>query len=473
MHTRFLFSCILCLFIGNQVFAQDSLSLQQCIEYAVQHNMQYQQSTMDLQQQTNNLNKTRANILPTLNGYANQNYNFGKTIDPTTNLFTTQNNRSNTFSLSGDLMLFSGLMKMNQVRQAQWAMDASKFGLQKVRDDISLTVANYYLQILLLTERQRQLQDQVNNSKVQAERAQQLYDAGSYTQTKKYQSDAQLATDEANLIDITNQLDKQYLGLKQYMGYDLTKPLKVQTINVQVQMVDYTLDDAQKAITEHVPQLPAVQQAQSNVKSAYYGWKAQIGNGFPKLDVGGSVHSYYSSLAQYYYYNNYKIIPTGFVNGDTSMKVYGYSPIPTTKPISFNDQMKNNFGQSLGFTLNIPIFNGLQNKFAIQSTHITYRTNQLQLNDAQAKAKNDIYTAFENMIMARKKFEASQIKLKAQQSLFNENEITYNAGALNFYDYNAQRNAYASAQSDALQAQYEYIFQTKVFEYYLGKPVQF
>src|SRR5439155_26727156 len=127
-----------------------------------------------------------------------------------------------------------------------------------------------------------------------------------------------------------------------------------------------------------------------------------------------------------------------------------------------------NFGQTIGFTLNIPIFNGLQTRYNIQGAYINYQSDNLLLTDAEIKAKNDIYQAYENMNAAHKKFDAGTLKLKSQESLYTLSEISFNAGAMNFFDYNAARTNYANALSDQIQAKYEYVFQTKVFEYYLG-----
>ena len=473
MLKKTLLSLICIIAFGLRLYAQDSMSLVQCIEYALAHNTSLLKTQNDYRQAQNSYQQYRANVLPTLNGSATNNFDFGRTIDPATNQFSNQSSRTNYFSLNGDWVIFGGLQKLNQVRQYEWSKDASSRTPQKTKDDISLTIANDYLQILLLTEKEKQLENLVKNSDEQQKKTAILYENGATTLSKKYGADAQLATDQYNVVDMQNQLEKQYLGLKQYMNYDLGKTLKIQIINFSGQLHLYGVGDLDKAIKEQVDKLPAVQAARSQRESALYAWRAIKGTAYPKLSVDASLHTIFSS--QYANYTTiYSVVPIGIVGTNTSDVVYGKAATGyTSKSISFSDQLSQNFGQTVGFTLNVPIFNGLQTKYNIQGAYITYQSDDLQLTDAEVKARNDIYQAYDGMKASAKKFEAGESKLKSAEALFKESENSFQAGGMSFFDYNTARTNYTNAQSDLLQAKYEYIFQTKVFEYYMGKPVAF
>lgn len=457
---------------ATKSYAQDSMNLQQCIAYAWGNNIQLSRSELDLEQKENAYEQSRYNRLPSLNGNASHNYNFGRTVDPSTNQFANQRSQNNGFSLSTNVLLFNGLQMMNESRQAKWSQDASTHNLQKAKDDAALTIANQYLQILLLTERQKQLQNQYKTSQDSRNRTKTLFDAGAVAQVKMLEAEAQLASDESLLIDLENQLTRAYLNLKQYMNYDISKPLKIQTVNFTGQLNQYTETELNNIFTHRLPNLPGVQSAKSSRESALYGLKAQQGNTSPKIYANASLQSFYSSLAQQFG----SATPDGFQQiGFTSDSVQVFAPKYNynTEDVSFNDQLNNNFGQSLGFTLSIPIFNGMQNRYAIQSARINLQNAQLTLTEAETQAKNDIYTAFEGMRLSQKKLQAAQTKFTAQEALFKQSEINFNAGGMSFYDFNAVRNNFSSAQSEVLQAKYEYIFQTKVFEYYMGKEVKF
>lgn len=453
--------------------AQDSMSLQQVVAYALEHNSELLRAQYDADLQQVNFTRSKASILPSLNGQANHNYNFGRTIDPTTNQFINQQNRSNYFSLNAQVTLFDGLQQLNSIRQAQWSRDASRFTLQKRKDDIALSVANQYLQILLLTERKGQLENLISTSRINRDRTKVMVDAGSLPESSLLDAEAQLAGDEANLIDIENQIDRAYLALKQYINYDVSKPLRVQHISITAPALEYNASDLNRTIQTRLPELPGVQSAKSSLQSAEYGLKMAIGNISPKLSAGGSLSTAYSTN-----FKNYDIFPSdqpqlvGFLASD-STPVFSPGFITVPSDIPFGQQLSNNFGQQIGFSLQVPIFNGLQNHYNIQNAKINVGNANQMLSDAENQAKNDIYQAFEGMRMARKKLDASNLRLSAQQAAFAQADTRYRLGVISMYEWSLAQNNLSSAESDALQAKYEYVFQVKVFEYYLGIPVEF
>jgi outer membrane protein len=466
---RKLFICFLLISFGCK--AQDTLSLQDLIQYAWQHNTTIQQSQLNKTQQQANYTHNVAGALPAINASGNQNYNFGRTIDPATNQFVNQQSRTNYFSLQADLVLFNGLQRLNQIRQAKASEDASNSGIEKAKQDIALSVANYYLQILQLQERVKQITAQLSTSNANYDKAKILLNAGAINYAKSLESKAQVATDEASLVDAQNQLTQAYANLKQLVNYDITKPLGVKVISIDAVEDPYSDKDLNDALQNRVDKMPAVQQAMFNRNAAQFGYLTAKGSYYPRLAASGSIHSIYSSAYRNvaYFYNGYQEI--GILNFDTTQKVYGPKVGTALNPVSFNQQLKNNFGQSVGVSLTIPIFNGYQTRYNVQSAKISLETYELSLTDSRNKTKNDLYQAYTNMKMYGKKLNAAQVKMDAQQEIFNQASTSYQQGAISFYEYTTQKNTYNAAQIDLLEAKYQYIFQTKIFEYYLGKPV--
>jgi outer membrane protein len=426
-----------------------------------------------MDRQRYNYTRSLSSNIPNLNASAGQSYNYGRTIDPYTNQFANQQVNANSFSLSADWTIFNGLQKLNDMRQAQWARDASYFGIKKAQDDISLSIANQYLQILLLNERRKQLLNQIENSQAQLKRLKTLLDAGATTQSKELEAEAQVATDMSSLVDIENQITQGIISMKQMMSYEPSAPLKIAEVNFQGRLQEYTYADVESAYKNRIPELPAVLQASYLKQSAYFNLRSMKGNYSPKLIFGASLHSVYSSAGKMYSYAYGGFEPIGIVGTDTSKVVYGPRLNTVARNISFSQQLSNNFGQTIGLTLQIPIFNGLQTKYSVQTAQIQLNNAEIDLYEAQRKAKNDIYQAFESMNMSKKKLDASEIRIKSQESLYKMADINLAAGVISFYDYSVVKSNYNNAELDLLQAKYSYIFQTKVFEYYLGKPVQF
>jgi outer membrane protein len=376
--------------------AQDSLSLQDLISYAWKNNVTVKQSQLNMQLQKADFIHNIAGALPSVNASGNQNYNFGRTIDPATNQFVNQQSHTNYFSLQGDVIIFSGLQRINQIRQSKASEVAGNFAIEKAKQDIALSIANYYLQILQLQERIKQIESQIKSSDADYAKAQILLKAGAITIAKSLESKAQLATDQASLVDTQNQLTQAVTNLKQLINYDITKPLNIKTVNISIKE-DYTDKDLSDALNNRVEQLPAVELALYNRNAARFGLNAARGAYSPRLTASGSIHSIFSSTYQNYLYSYNGFQEIGFVNFDTSQKVYGPKLSTTQEPVSFNQQLKNNFGQSVGLSLSIPIFNGYQARYSVQNAKINLLTNELNLSDARNKAKTDIYQSYSNM----------------------------------------------------------------------------
>ncbi|MCX6352267.1 MAG: TolC family protein [Bacteroidetes bacterium] len=453
--------------------AQDKFNLQQLIEYALTHSTQIQRGVGLVKQSEADFKTTQAGILPSLNASVSNNYNFGRAIDPTTNQFSTERTQTNYYSLSSDVLLFNGLQRMNQLRQVKWQKESSTYSLQKTKDDIALTVANYYLQILMLTEREKQVENQLANSKNAWEKMKILVANGAQAQSKELEAEAQKATDEVTLIDIQNQLKNVYRNLKQYINYDITKELQLELIKPPLDEAVYTNADLDKAINERYKELPAVKQAEANFTASKYALQAANGGFFPKLYASGSLHSGYSSSAlKISGFTPAGYQPIGFLVTDSTPVIspkYNY----LTQKVKYGTQLDNNFGQSAGLSLNIPIFNGLQQHHTMQTAKINLHNADLTLTEAKNKVRYDIYQAYESIEMTRKKYIAAKLRYDLQAKLFEKIDLSYQQGVAGYYEWNTARTNLNSSQSEALQATYEYIFQKKVFEFYLGKAVTF
>jgi outer membrane protein len=461
----------LILLLSLPLAAQEKLSLDQLIDYALKNNILLQRALNTQALSAAELTRSRANLYPSVSGNASHNYNFGKTVDPTTNQFSTQHIQTDYVSLNANLLLFNGLSQLNHIRQEQWARQGNVFAVQKQMDDVKLTVANYYLQILMLTEREKQVQNQMANSKEQDNKTKILVDAGALAESKKLETSVQVATDQVNLIDIQNQLKNIYLQLKQYLNYDMAKDMEVVLLEYNKPIDEYSQADLDKAIREKAAELPLVKQARNNLESSKYALKAAIGNYYPSLYASGALHSGYSSGARKF--DGYTIAgsqPIGYLSTDRTL-VLAPVYVPNLSSIPFNTQLNNNYGQSAGFTLSIPIFNGLQNVYNAQLARVNLKNAELTLNESTNKVKYDIYQAYESMQMSSKKYAAAKSKLKLQEALYNKADVSYKNGLMGYYDYNTAKITLNSAQSDELQSRYENIFQTKVFEYYLGKEL--
>ena len=188
-------------------------TLPQCIAYAQEHNISIKQSKLSQDLAEVNYLQSKLNVLPTLNGNASHSYNFGRTIDPFTNEFATDKVLSQNFSLSSGFLLFNGFQNYNTIQEQKFNMLAAKQDLEKMKNDISLGIANAYLQILFAEDLVFNAQGQLSITKLQVERTKKLVEAGSISKSMQFDIEAQSATEELNLVNAENQLTMAYLNL--------------------------------------------------------------------------------------------------------------------------------------------------------------------------------------------------------------------------------------------------------------------
>lgn len=447
-------------------------SLQECIDYALQHNIQLKQAELNAETGNINLLQSKAAILPTLNAGASHTYNFGRTIDPFTNTFATDRVLSQNFYLSSNLTLFHGLQNYNSIKQYEYARNADLFSVDKARNDVSLNVAAAYLQALYADEQLENTTKQAQLTQGQVDRMQKLVDAGAQAKGTLLDLQSQRATEEVSVVTAQNQRDIAYLTLAQLMNYDslqnftIVKPdLAAPADNLLTVSADQIYSTAQNT-------QPVVKSAEMNYRSYDKAVDVAMGGVSPTLTLGGSVGTGYSGLSKKLTGANINGLDTvGATTGGDFVVVphtdYTYETTP------FSDQLSNNLNQSIGLTLTIPLFNRLQTYGNISRAKIQRESARLNLEQTQTQLRKDIQQAWADAQAALGKYKASQKALDAAQESFRYTDQKFSLGAVSTIDYNASKTTLAKAESDLLQSKYDYIFRLKVLDYYQGKPLSF
>jgi len=462
------------LFIGTNQ-AQNSGSpwtLQQCIDYALKNNLQIRQT--ELGQETNRvtLAQDKANLLPSVNASAYHNYNFGRTIDPYTNTFANSEVLSENFSVSSGLVLFNGLQKVNTIKQGQFDLLSSKEDVDKMKNDISLNIASAYLQVLFSDELLTVAVNQVGISQIQVERTRKLVDAGALAKGNLLQLQAQLAGDELSQANAQNQVDLSYLNLIQLLDMDSVGGFSI--VKPALSMPSETLLSAGPAhiYSMAVATQPAVKSAEYKLKSSDMQLKIARGGAYPRLSIIGSLATGYSGADKQLL--GTPVITGAQPNGDvTATGVLVYTPVYNiqTEVVPFTDQLTSNFNRSIGFSLTVPIFNGYQTHANIQKAIIQYKTADLNLKMQELQLRKTIQQAYADANAALIKYQATKKAVESSQEAFKYIDQKFNVGMVNSLDYDDAKNKLVKAESDLLQAKYDYIFKIKVLDFYQGKPL--
>ncbi len=454
--------------------AQQAWTLQQCIDYALSHNISIKQSELNTESSKETYQQSISGFFPTLNGNAGQNYYFGRSIDPTTNQFTNNEVRSNNFSLSSSISVFEGLQLQNSLKQSKLNYRASQFDLAKIKNDVSLNVVTYYLQILYNRELLKSTQEQVDATKQQRDKTQRMFDLGSVSKGNLLDLEAQFAADEVRLINAQSQFDQSALSLTQLLELDSTKGFDVVDPRIDIPSLTVAQPDVNTIYTAALTNQPDIKSSEYRVMSAEKGLSVARGARYPKLTFGGSLSTNYSSAAQGI--NGYQTGPNPIV-GFTPDSTPVYSPFPEFTPVlgkkSFNDQINENLSKSVGLNLSIPIFNGWATKTNIAHARIGLQQSKLTLESTKKSLYKSVQQASADAASAYKRYGANDKSVQSMQEAFNYNDRKYELGLISTYDYLLSKNNLAKANADLLQAKYDYIFRLKILDFYQGKALTF
>ncbi|UYZ60175.1 TolC family protein [Hymenobacter latericus] len=460
-------------------------TLQQAVDYAVQNNLQVRQSQLQAELSEATYRQSRMSQLPTANAAASQSWNYGTNVDPLTFTFQNQTTRANNFSASGQLNLFSGFQVRNSIKRNALDYEASLLDIEQARNDLSLTVASAYLQLLLGEELVRTNELRINSAKQQIERTQKLLRAGSVPESNLADARAQLATDELNLVTAQNQRDLARLQLVQALNLEAARAsdFAIAVPNLPDPDDEPSLDgDVASTFEAAQTTQPQVKAADLRVRSAQRSQEVSRGAYYPRLTFGASIFSGYSSARNARVLGRDSVLrPTGFIyqlNPATGQPqlVPGLfagirQPNFETLPEGFGSQVRNNLGKQLSFNLNIPILNGWQARTNVQRSVIGVKQAELRAAQTRLQLRQTIQQAYADALAAQRRYAANKRQVEALGTAYRNAEIRFNNGLMNGTDFNIAKNNLTAAESGMIQAKYEFIFRRKVLDFYQGKPL--
>jgi len=452
-------------------------TLRELIDYAISNNLTIKRSTYNVESNEINALQTKMAMLPTLNANGNYGWNWGRTIDPTTNIFTTNQVRSSNLGANSSLLLWNGFRLFYNMKQGEVDLEAVNEDLIKARNDVILNVITLYLNVVFNKELYNVAQLQVNSTLEQLERTKKLVDAGSVPIADMLNLDAQLATNELNVIQRENSLNLSILQLKQALQLPSSTSMDVELpqLDLQNQLdITKTVDEIFDIATMTMPEIKA---AELRKRSSMFGYRAAKGNLYPRLSVNASYSTIYSDQRQQFFADGGFSTQTsnvGYVQG-SGTPVLRDVTTPTGQFLvpSLGDQYRDNRGRSVGISLQIPIFNGLSTRSAMQRAAISQSLADITFRETSSTLRQTVETAYNNALAAIKTYQSTEKQVKARDEAFRMAKQRYNLGAVNFVDYQVAENNLFQAESDLLRAKYDFIFRKKVLDFYQGLPLGF
>ncbi|MEX0995717.1 MAG: TolC family protein [Flavobacteriaceae bacterium] len=422
--------------ISFSVFAQKKWTLEEAVAYAIDNNISIKQSELDLELREIDKDDAIGRFLPSLNGNASITSNTGANINPATNSFENTTFLSLTTGFQSNVTLFDGLRNIRQLQRAKMQQIASQYNLSQMKDDIALFVANSYLQILFEKENLKIIQDQIEITKEQLNRTNELVDAGVVPRGDLLEIKSTLANDEQRIVRAENQIKiglinlAQTLLIKDYENFDIVDS-------------DYELPSS-SILSQSVSDI--VQKAKENRFEIKI---AEQNLDIAEKDLQIARGAYYPTISAFAGYN------TRWTDNDFLDR-------------GFIKQLYQNDGSFYGAQLQVPIFNGLGVRNNVKRSKINIERANYQKEQAELDLESNVYQAYTDAQGAFKAYEAAIIAEEAQEQAYDYSKERFEVGIINSFEFSQALLRYENTQSEAIRAKYDYIFKLKLLELYFG-----
>ena len=442
MKQAILFISLLLISIGGK--AQERWSLRRCIDYAIEHNINIRRTANAVEQSAVEANTAKWARLPNLNGSAGQSWNWGRTQTAIKNeetgdystVYVNTSSQGSNLNLSTSIPLFTGLQIPNQYALAKLNLKAATADLAKAQEDIAINVASAYLQVLFNQELQQVAESQVELSLQQQARITRLADMGKASMAEVAEAKARVAQDQMTAVQARNNYELALLDLSQLIELESPEGFLLESPDVSFALQQLTPPDEiyQTALVNK----PAIQAAEYRLEGSKHSIRIAQSAYYPQLNLNGSLGTNY------------------------------YSTINRT----FRQQMGDNFSKYVGVSLSVPIFNRFSTRNRVRTARLQRDNYELQLTETKKTLYKEIQQAWYNAVAAESKYSSSHTAAEASAESFRLMSEKYENGKANAVEYNEAKQNLMRAQSDELQAKYEYLFRSKILDFYKGESIE-
>ena len=420
-----------------QLQAQETWDLQRCITHAIEHNLSIKQKEAARNQSEVELNTAQWSRMPNLNGNIGQSFNFGRALQAD-NTYGNRNTRNTNFSLGTNIPLFTGMQIPNSIALSKLNLKAATEDLAKAKEDISLQVASYFLQVLFNEELAKIARNQVALSQEQLDRKIAFFRNGKASEAEVLEAKSRLAQDQLSLVQAENNHQLALLDLSQMLELPSPENFRISVPDID----DFTanLSMPEEVYAQAMMNKPAIKAAQYRLQGAEKSIKIAQSGYYPQLSFGAGIGTNYYHLS-------------------------GIENAP------FSTQWDQNMNKYLQFSLSIPIFNRFQTRNRVKSARIQHTALSWQLEESKKALYKEIQQAYYNALAAESKYKSSQSANESAEASFRLMSEKYANGKASATEYNEMRTAWMKALSDGVQAKYEFVYRSKILDFYKGVPL--
>ncbi|MBX9781828.1 MAG: TolC family protein [Chitinophagaceae bacterium] len=481
MTKRFSIFVLISIFLGlgTSLKAQEVWDLRRCVEYAWEHNLSIKLT--DIQARIAELSYEQAKMgrYPNVNFSNSTGTNFGRAVDPTTNLFVSSTLLFQQYNLNVNGLIYNFGNVKNQVLASRISAQAASQDVQTNKNDIGLTVATTYLQVLLAKEQARIAYTTMQLTKARLADTRKRVDAGSLPELNALELESQFARDSATYISAATTAEQNLLNLKATLNLDAATPFDIAAPPVEMIPVENIAD----LLPEYVFQIamqtqPQIKANDLRIQVIEYNLKAAKAALYPSINFFGGIGTNFANP-------NSKITGFNFLGYVPSQSVVNVNG--TNQPVldpnvqlirgkkgfgemwtGWGNQIDQNFRQNLGIQLSVPIFSGGIARTNYKRIQLNMKSASLTRDQAVVTLKNNVYLAYVSAKNALERYNASKRTLELTEKTFDLAQKRYNAGLMSTIDYITNQNNLFRARIQKTADQFDYVFRMKVLEFYKG-----
>ena len=428
------------LLLGISSFAQQQKwTLKSCIDHALQHNISIKQTENTLLLNQQDIIAAKGQFLPSVNASASQGLSLGTSLIAE-GIFANRTSHSSNIGVNVSQNVFNGFKNIYNYKQSQLNLETNKLELNRIKDDISLNVVNAYLNVLFNKENLETAQAQLNFSKKQLAQVKDLVDAGVQPKANVYDAEATLSRDAQQVTIAENNFNLALLTLSQFLQVPF-QDFDVEVISIETPSEGLLYNEITPILNYALENRNEIKIAEKNIESAKLNTKISKSGYLPTVSAGYGfgANAFYSNL----------------VNNEAA----------------FFDQLNDNKGHSFNLRLAIPIFSKFQNKTAVAKSQIQEKNSKLRLDQAKLDLESNIQRAYTDAQAAFKAYDAAKKTLASQELAFNNSKERFNIGVMTTFDLEQGRVQLINAKSSLINAKYDFVFKTKVLDFYMGKSL--
>lgn len=425
--------------------AQSPWTLRQCIDYAIEHNIEIRQQALDVDNAEIELNTSKNSRLPSLGASANQSFNFGRSMSQGSGIYEVAKSASATqFALSSSVPVFSGMKISRQIETNEWNLKAAIENLNKAKENLELQVASLYLEALFKKEIVKVYQEQADLTARQVARTEVLLETGKVPRSQLFDIKAQLAKDELNLTNACNDRDLALLNLAQSLSLPGNERFDIEDPGIDQNLVaeESAIPRPEQIYEAALEIKPHIKEAQYRLESSQKSLKVAQSAFWPTLNLGLSYTSGFNHL-----------LTAGFANP------------------SVVSQWRDNRREAIGFNLSVPIFSRLQTRNQVRQARLNIQNRILELDNVKLSLYKEIQQAYQSAVASVAKYRSTQAAYEAAREAFGYAQERYDVGMLAVYEYSEAQTKMVTSRSEQLQAQYDFLFRTKILDFYRGIPI--